>query len=208
MSVTIEVTQDKATPAIEKLKKRLTPQRLASAAGPACARLVQRHFRGLGTNKRGWPSTHFWARAARATFWSREPEGVMVSVNQIGVRQRWLGGQIKPVNARALTIPVSPVAYGHRASEFPGLFLLKTKKGAYLAQRGVEGARAEKISAKLRKTLIHSMGGNANRRQRARLNILFKLSSGVDQAPDPNVLPAMTELSATATQAIKEAIAR
>lgn len=208
MSVSIQVVKDTATPAIEKLKAKLTPRRLASAVGPACSRLVQRHFRGLGTNQRGWPSTHFWSRAAKATSWSREPEGVMISVNQIGVRQRWLGGTIKPVNARALTIPVSPVAYGHRASEFPGLFLLKTKKGAFLAQRGVEKARTEKISAKLRKALVGSMGGNANQRQRARLNILFKLVGSVDQAPDPDVLPSMAELSATATAAIKEALAK
>ena len=205
MSVTIQVTRDAATPAIAKMLGKLTPQRLGAAVGPACSLLVKQNFRGLGTNKRGWPTTNFWARAAKATSWSREPDGVMVSVNQIGVRQRWLGGVIRPVTARALTIPMSPVAYGHRASEFPGLFLLKTKTGTFLAQHGedVGGKRTKAARASFAKGLK----GNVKVRINAFLNILFKLESSVTQEADASVMPAREEFAATARQAIVEAIA-
>ena len=206
MSVTIQVTRDAATPAIAKMLGKLTPQRLGAAVGPACARLVKQNFRGLGTNKRGWPTTNFWARAARATSWSREPDGVMVSVNQIGVRQRWLGGTISPVRARALTIPMSPVAYGHTAGEFPGSFVLRTKEGkSFIVQKSEE--REEGMTKKFHQAYLKSQGGNNKARTAGRLEFLFQLVSSVSQASDASVMPSREEFAATARQAIVEAIA-
>lgn len=189
MSVATTIAiRDNASLALHEAAESVAPKRMAAAIGPAVARLVQRHLRGRGTNKRGWPTTNFWARAAKATSWAETPQGVVVSVNQIGVRQRYFGGVIKPVNKRALTIPISPVSYGKVASDFPGLFLLPTKKGAYLVQYAgsVPDGRTKKAKGAARR----SMGGNAKARKDATLNFLFKLVSQVDQKPDPNVLPS------------------
>ena len=42
------------------------------------------------------------------------------------------GGTITPYRAKALTIPLAPEAYGKRASDFDGLFVLKTNGKAFL----------------------------------------------------------------------------
>jgi len=202
VSVTIDVVGNTADEALNALREQLTPRRMAAAVGPALARQVQRHLAGLGTNKRGWPSTRFWARAARATSWQRVPEGAVVSVNQIGVRQRFQGGIIKPVNARALTIPISPVAYGKTASEFPGSFLLKTKKGTFIVQPGEEVS--EKTSRMTKRT--KGAGGNASRRIRAALNFLFVLKGQVNQEADPSVLPSRESMMETAKTALRGAL--
>lgn len=199
VTATISVVRDGATPAVTALAERLSPQRLAAAVGPAVARCVERHLRGLGRNRRGWPTTHFWARAAKATSWAPHVEGAMVSVNQIGVRQRYHGGKISPVKAKALAIPISPVSYGHLPAEFPGLFLLKTKKGAYLVQYGY-GMDGKKV-----KNAARGMKGNWKSRRGATLNFLFKLSGGVDQAGDPNVLPSHDEVREVSFAAIRMA---
>lgn len=210
MSISISITKDTAGPAIADLAARLDPQRLAAAVGPACSRLIQRHIRALPGNKKGWPRTQFWADAARATNWTAAEGGAIISVNKIGFRQRYYGGPIKPVNTGALTIPISPVSYGHAASEFPGLFLLRTAKGAYLVQK-LEAAflgkskRGEKLAAK-RKTYFRELGGNASKRVQADLSFLFMLSQGVDQAPNPDVIPTREALAAEAKTAILAAI--
>ena len=201
MSVSIEITRDTARPALKALERALTPRSLGKAVGVACMDLVKRNFIGLGTNKRGWPSTNFWARAAKATSWSHHPEGAMINVNQVGVRQRWLGGVIRPVSARALTIPMSPVAYGHRASEFAGSFILKGKDGAaYIVQKSEE--RDSGMTKSLHKTYLKSQGGNWKARTAGRLEFLFKLMGSVTQASDARVLPSHEELGREAREAI------
>lgn len=190
MSLGVKIAvEDKATADLRKLEGRVTPQRLAAEIGPRGTRLVQRNFLSLGKNKRGWPTTNFWARAAKATNWQVGTGFVMIGVNQIGVRQQLLGGDIRPVNAQALTIPISPVAYGHTAREFPGAFLLFTPKGAYIVQHGeTVSASGEVKGPTLKGKKV--LGGNFKRRQRASLNFLFKLARGVSQRPHPEVMPS------------------
>jgi len=203
MSIAAIIIRDTATPYLVDLLGVLTPQRMAAAIGPRCARFTQQWLRGLGTNERGWPTTNFWARAAKSTSWAPVPEGALISINQIGVRQRWLGGRIEPVNAKALAIPISPVSYGHVPADFPGLFLLRTKKGAYLVQHGA-GIGAASKTARLRQR--RGMGGHAMSRADASLNFLFKLSAGVNQAGDPRVMPSRDGLAYEAKTALLAAV--
>ncbi len=192
--------KDDATPAIRRKIAQLTPQRLNEAVGNAEVVLFQNHFLSLPHNKKGWPTTNFYGRAARATNWQPHIEGTLIQVSQIGIRQRFKGGPITPDTKGALTIPISPVSYGHVAADFQGLFLLKTSKGAYLVQAG----QRLTASGQFRKQ-DKSAGGNVKRRVQAALNFLFKLCAGVEQDPDPNVLPTREQILNTATQAITEA---
>lgn len=178
VEMTFEV-RDSATRAIQRLVGKLAPQRLSAAVGPDVQQLVKDNFDDLGTNKRGRPSTGFYAQAKRETQWQQAADGTRVSVNKIGIRQRRYGGRIYGSNF--LTIPMSREAYGHQASEFPGTFVLRTMKGAYIVQR---------------------QGSSHGSRLGARLNFLFKLEASVDQAPDPNVLPANKEIGRTARKAL------
>lgn len=175
--------KDAATIALQRKIAGCRPQRLNGFIGPAVAKLTRENFRSQPENKMGWPSTGFWRDAATSTNWQPLPDGVVISVPKQGVRQRYQGGTISAVNAGALTIPVSAQAYGHRASEFPGAFLMKTPKGAWIAQYG---------------------GG---RKRDATLEFLFKLVGSVDQKPNPAVLPSNEEITTTALGAAEKAVA-
>ena len=213
MSVTMSMkVSDHATPAILAKMDKCAPSRLRAIVAPALVRHVQSHLVKNGTNKRGWPSTHFWADAARGTSWSPVDSGgknvsIAININKIGVRQRFYGGTIEPVKAKALAIPISPVSYGHVPADFPGLFMIKTPKGAYLCQRGdaIEDL-GQRGQVKRFRTRAAFAGGNAKRRLRADLNLLFKLVGSVTQAPDPSVIPSSAELGKVAIERIEEAV--
>jgi hypothetical protein len=200
MSVSFQIAiNDTATPRLQQLAENLTAERLGALIGPAVNRLTKDHIVMLPGNKRGWPRTNFWAQAARATNWRTTPDGCVVSVNKTGMRQRYHGGPIRPVNKRALTIPISPEAYGKTASHFPNAFLITTSKGAYLVQRGY------RISTKTGKPTKATGRGYARKRVVADIEFLFKLSYGVTQKHDPTVLPSTGAYSDTATDALANA---
>lgn len=197
---------DHATPAIEAKIAKCSPQRLRAIVGPALNSHVKRHLIRNGTNKKGYPSTNFWADSARGTSWfTNAANGVIIiAINKIGVRQRFHGGTIKPVKASALAIPISPVSYGHVPRDFAGLFLLKTKKGAYLVQRdALPAGKESKTAAKKRRS---ALGGNAKRRLSGELNFLFKLMGSVTQRPNPDCIPSSDALMEIAMQRIEEAV--
>jgi len=52
-------------------------------------------------------------------------DSIRIRVNQIGVRQRLLGGDIDPVRAKFLTIPAIAETYGHRAADFGNLKIVR-----------------------------------------------------------------------------------
>jgi len=73
---------------------------------------------------------HFWDELARAISVSEiSDSGATVSADHYAAAQKQYGGEIRPKNAKALTIPISPEAKGKRASEFAGrdLFVIKSK---------------------------------------------------------------------------------
>lgn len=192
--------EDFATAAIDAKAAKCSTRRLAAIVGAPLAEFWRGRLVSLGTNQRGWPSTHFWERAARSVTHQATSLGVELVANHQGLRQRWLGGHIGPVKAKALAIPISPVSYGHSPSEFPELWLLRTPKGAYLVQNGLV------MSEKTGRLKQNGRGGNSGRRIRAGLIFLFKLSSGVDQAGNPEVVPSGEEFAEVAMALIDKAV--
>ena len=184
----ISIESDTASPWLRDLAGRVTPQRIAAEVGPRCTRLVQRNFRSLGTNAKGWPTTNFYAGAARATSWETSLGFVTISVNQIGIRQRLMGGDIKPVHAKALTIPAAPEAYGKTAGEFDNLeFGMLVDPASGHLRPCLKEARATRIKIGKQKkdggrniTPISTTTGQV---------AIFWLSQGVHQEPDPRVMP-------------------
>ena len=206
MSIGLKVSiTDNATPALEAKLRQIAPARLRPLLAPGLTTYVKRHLLSNGTNRRGWPSTGFWADAARGTSGQPVDTGgqsvaIEISINKIGVRQRFYGGLIAPVKAKALAIPISPVSYGHVPSDFKNLFLLKTKKGAYLVERG------QAVSAKGR-TIGRKAGGNQKRQLKADLIFLFKLVGSVNQRPDPNCIPSEDQLAEVGLAIIEREVA-
>lgn len=207
MSVALQINSfDRgATAQIRELERELSPAKLQATYGPRCRELTRDHLSALPDNKHGWPSTGFWEAAARATRFETHGSFIKIVVDKIGVRQRYYGGRIAPVNAKALAIPISPVSYGKTPADFPGLILISTKKGGYLVQRDADAGGREKKTRFAKRAAW--MGGNTGERLRASLNFLFKLSGGVNQAPNPNVLPTQAEYRATIFAAARERLA-
>ena len=191
MNVTLSLT-DSATPALARKLAAVQPARIARIAGPAMRECWRNALAALPSNRRGWPSTGFWEAASRSI---RQPEysgdTVTLTANKQGLRQRWLGGRIT-ARDKALTIPISPESYGKTASQVPGLFLLVTKKGAYLVRNTmtISASGGEKFAHAARKGVV---------RQRASLSFLFKLiarGGSVTQRGNPAVVPQEQVLAA------------
>lgn len=181
MNAAFTITADTASLTVATKMALLQPARLARIVGPAMRESWRDALKALPGNRRGWPSTRFWERASRSV---RQPEytgdGVTLTAEQQGLRQRWLGGTITARN-KALTIPISPEAYGKTASQVPGLFLMVTQKGAYLVRN--TGDMGGGFAHKARKGV---------KQRRGTLQFLFKLiskGSSITQKGNPAVVP-------------------
>ncbi len=185
--------KDRATEDLNRKVAALAPERVARVAGPRLRELTRDHIKKLPRNKKGWPSTGFWEDAARGTTWevlgdvTSRSHVVVIHVNKIGFRQRFHGGVIRGVDRKFLTIPISPQAYGRTVADFPGAFLIKTPKGAYIVQYGGSVGRR----------------GGMNKHG-ATLEFLFKLKASVRQAEMPWIIPSATTYNATAIGALED----
>jgi hypothetical protein len=201
MSVRVNVTirRDNAGPALAALLALTAPESLGRKLADPLKVFWKRHLAKMPPNKRGWPRTRFWEHAANSIQADPTPDGVSLYAEKQGVRQRWLGGPIEPTaGKKALTIPISPVSYGKRASDFHGLFMIQTKKGAYLVQHGQE------ISTKTGRFVKRaSGGGHMERRLKASLNFLFKLSPRVEQPPNAEVVPTDDDFVTAAARGLQ-----
>ncbi|MCW5557737.1 MAG: hypothetical protein KIT22_07890 [Verrucomicrobiae bacterium] len=202
-SVTIEL-QDAATPLATRLALEMQPERLAHAAAPAVVNRLRKHFFGLNRerpNKLGGKRTNFWNQAARSTHSKVTGTDLVVSVNQVGVRQRLEGGEIRPASGRRyLTIPAIAEAYATRAGEWSTV-----KFGFAFDEQGrirpalIEaqhtavkfGGKRKDGSRKLTATV--RQGGGA----------VFWLVRRVTQRPDPTVLPSNEELREAAFDGVR-----
>lgn len=175
MHLTISI-RDTATHSVDGLAELITSPQALSAGGVSLRDSIIRNFGKLGPNKR-FPdrSTGFWGRAALSTTApSVGTSSVTISITQIGVRQRYLGGRITPIAGNYLTIPAQADAYGKKAREIGDLsvaFMGKTSSG---------------------QPLLALVRGNP--RISGKRDVMFWLVTEVDQNPDPSVLPTEDQL--------------
>lgn len=141
---------------------------------------LRQHFRARDTepNKRGWPKQHFWSRLRRVTALSSwSDREAIITVADPALAAKIHGAVIRPVEAKALAIPINRRAYGVRPSSglIPGLFVLRTKKGAYLAAASDEFRGRKRSGVK-----------------RQRLTLYYKLVKSTAVPADPRALPTRT----------------
>lgn len=180
MRIVFSVESDTATPWLREITARIQPRHVAALLGPCWEDMTRMHIAHLGTNKKGWPSTHFWEDASDSTRFEPKDYGFDGVIDKQGFRQRVNGGPIDPVDAGALTIPISPRSYGKRASEFTGMWKMTTQNGAYLVMYA--DAQTQKFPGEHKRV----KGSHA---PKAQLFFLYKLAGHVDQAPNPGALP-------------------
>lgn len=166
------------------------PKPILQAAARVIRRLLQRHFREREKtpNALGGRRTHWWAAASRATqIASVTDTEAVVSISQPGMALKVYGGVVRPVQAKALTIPIHAEAYGRRARTvelLTGMKLFKVKpkgsKNTFLAR---------------------STGDD-------QIRLLYLLASSAKVRPDPNALPNRSQMEREALAAAEAQLLR
>jgi hypothetical protein len=181
--------QDLATPGLQRVRGGLAPAQLNPVVGRAAANATKEHFIALNRerpNALGGTRTNYYLGAARGTSYRVVEDGVIISIAQVGIAQRYYGGTIRRRLAKFLTIPARAEAHGKRASEFPDLIVLWRRRGGlrepYALARAVSTQIGFRRSADGSRTISNRgvQGGE----------IIFWLKREVTQSPDPSVAPA------------------
>lgn len=193
---------DTATPALTALEGALDKRAIAANVGEAEVGLFQRHFANAPGNKNGWPTTSFWPRAARATNWQAFENGVLINVNQQGVRQRYAGGDIFPTAGHQyLTIPARAEAYGKTAGEFNNLKAAFSRGHAFAL---VEADATQVKIGRKKKDGTRSIGQGDT----VGGGVFFWLVKSVHQNPDPTVIPDERDIAQVAMDTINDIVDR
>jgi len=189
----------------------LKPEMVATVGGRAVSEVIQQHFSELENsrpNKLGGKRTNFWQKAKRSTsVTSISGNTATVSVNHLGIAQRYFGGTIRPrAGKKFLTIPAAPEAYGQTASQVsdlqfgfaenrfgnlaPALIKDPNKSPLKLGRKRKDGTR--------RLSPGELMGGK----------VMFWLTKKVYQRADPSVLPTTQQMEQAAHTRMESYIAR
>lgn len=188
---------DRATPELQRMLTALDPDKLKPEIGRSVVNQLKTHFYNLNStraNELGGRRTQFYSQAAKSTQYQTQEDGVLVSVNHVGIRQRLQGGPIKPVKTKYLTIPALAEAYGKRAREFDNLRFIPTRRGGMLVEADATRVSFGKRGAKSK----GEVGGR----------VFYWLVPSVFQEPDPSVVPAEQAIEATALQQVRKAFDR
>ena len=221
LSVDIQFADDNRD-ALDALKGVLSEREINEFVAQAEIDLFRINLLANGTNKRGWPSTAFWERAAKSLSWSEELGGVSINIAQVGVRQRYQGGGINPTSGHVhLSIPARAEAYGHVPGDFTNLRLAFHHVGGRaqaFALVEADGAQAKPIRHRvgdemtsLKSNRSHKNDGASSRRLLPEKDTLgggvyFWLVDSVYQDPDPDVIPDNREIAATAKDALEDLV--
>ena len=199
MAISIQIGKDTVTPALQRITAALRGD-VRRVMGRAVGRLISDHLYRLNSerpNALGGRRTNFWSAAAKSVSFQETPDGAVVSISQIGIRQRFQGGFIRPVNRKYLTIPAAPEAHGRRASEFSNLrFGFGVNKYGNLQPALVE-ASASRVK------FIRGLGGALKTKNLGGTGgkVMFWLARRAFQRADPTVLPTLSEMEQTAAAA-------
>jgi hypothetical protein len=189
LPIKVTVAKDTATPALREMLRRVSPLRpLMQRLGKRVEALLRKYFAEYGrsgnfkTRRRGWPTQHFWDRRIRnaTSFTGATEHDATVTIADPAFMTHYRGATIRPREKEALAIPLQAAAYGKRPSDrlIPGLFLLRTRRGAYLVAYGDGFGKARK--------------GVRN----ATLHFYYKLVKSVTVPKDPKALPSDKDIEA------------
>lgn len=171
------IVKDTVTPFLDRLKADASQHAPQHAVAIGSRELFKRHIRGIDrTRHRAGVSLHFYEGAANNTFTRESGDTVEVVVNWQGFAQRYYGGRIAPVRAKALTIPTrNAIALGKtRAGDFADDELFMVRRG-----------------------YGKNLGFLARRNGKGRIQVMFLLRASVNQSPDPSVIPDRKDISDT-----------
>lgn len=191
----IRLDKDSVTPELRRLIRAFSRPRSVFAAGAKAVQkaiidhLVQLQARG---NKRGWPSQKFFAGGPDSVrkhvgIASLSDSGAVVSIADPRFYHRITGGPVSPKRRKALAIPLTAQAYaasgkGSLRESIPGLVVVKTAKGAWLA-----------------------LPTDNRGKGKDQLRFLFRLLPRVTHRPHPEDLPDQAAIADAAMSAMSRA---
>lgn len=196
-----------------RLLAALAPARLNPVIGRAGTNATVAHLRRLNSerpNALGGRRTNYYAGAARGTSFDVVSDTeVVISIAQIGIRQRVYGGIIRPRTAKFLTVPAIAEAHGKRAREFGDL------KFAIIPRKGPALVRVKRLAAKVatgkrqgRGAISAGVSSVPTSDGGSEVEVVFWLRRSVTQKPDPSVLPSTETLGAAIKPAVESHVAR
>jgi hypothetical protein len=183
-------------------------QDAAMVGSRAIGDLTRQHLFDLDSsrpNALGGPRTHFFSNAARSVQNPVDGNGqVSMSINALGLAQRWLGGDISAGVGTSsatgrltkyLAIPARTEAYGLSPSKFQDLHFVPRRNGEAML---VQAFQTLLTHAKKGLKAAGEVGGL----------VMFWLVKRVHQDPDPSVLPTEQEMADSAQSAIQNYLSR
>ena len=187
---------DTVTPTASAVVRGVARGAYKSATGEAGKLVLIEHFAGKEAEAAGASQTTggrrklghvgLFADFARATSWQPTSDGIVVSISHPAVRQRLLGGEIKPVNGKYLTLPARESMYGKRAAE-----AAVELKFAIAYDDELQKYRTALIAEKAATKEVGRVRKDGTRRTKvtAEAGVYFWLVRSVNQRPDETVLP-------------------
>ena len=161
---------------------------LMTVLGREGANRVVANFRQLTErgNRFDAPSTGYWESAANSVHSEAlDDSRAVISINHVGVRLHYLGGEVRAVAKKRLTIPAIAAAHGKRATEFQGLWLMK-KHGVPIA-------------------LARTIPGDGKKKA---FEVVYWLRKSVLHRAEPDTLPAISDLQDALTDRAQRWFAR
>ena len=183
MSFAVKIDlQDGASPILRRALDGLTPTRINPVIGRSATNTIREHLFGLNQsrpNRLGGRRTQFYAQAARGTQYQVQENGVVVSINQVGIRQRYFGGTIRPRNGKKwIAVPARSEAHGKTPREFSNLRFVQYRPDL---------AALLQVAGRSRQSIDDS--GNVTGGDEELGLVMYWLKPFVTQKPDPTVLP-------------------
>jgi len=202
------VTRDSFTPLIQRITSEAKLGGLSLVMGRAAGNLVRDWLYDLNAERHRY-GRNYYSQAADSVTVTNTVRGPVISVTQVGFRQKLKGGVIRPKAGKTyLTIPAAPEAYGRRAGEFNDLdFQIVLDENGSLRPALVRRAStALKFTRRKRKDGTISVSVRPGELREGK--VMYWLVRQVNQRPDASVLPPPGLIVATAVQAGVRRLAR
>jgi hypothetical protein len=186
-------------------KENVVPAGLNERLGRAAGDHIKGHFLRLDNeraNPMGGQRSHFYWEAAQTISSVATTDGAEVTINKLGLRQRWLGGTISAKNSHFLTIPARAESYGVPAREFPQkLRFIQFRSGTAALVIDDQNEPTDSVD---NAGNVSVKRGTRNKRKKTAGIVEYWLVPSVYQHPDASVLPTSGELSQVVAEAANE----
>jgi hypothetical protein len=156
-------------------------------------------------NKLGGKSTGYWKGASQSIASEASAEGATISMSQRGLALHYFGGVVKPVSAKALSIPVHPSAHGVYARQYPGpLAFIPAGRAFGPVRKG--GRQDDHFVGFLVRGEERVVTRGKNKGQTRTLPVkggetIYILRTQTTHEPDPNIVPGESAMITAAAEA-------